>query len=76
MRSGAAVPTGISSTISIRVDIFGHECLCLNLDRLIAVKRAAGRPKDKTTKCWPNSKCRARNRAESRYGRRATNENV
>jgi hypothetical protein len=26
--------------------IFGHECLCLNLDKLIDVKRAAGRPKD------------------------------
>ena len=25
---------------------FGVECRCLNLDRLIEVKRAAGRPKD------------------------------
>ncbi len=31
-------------TIAIRV--FGVECRCLNLPRLIAVKRAAGRPKD------------------------------
>lgn len=28
------------------VDLFGHEVLCLGLDALIAVKRAAGRPKD------------------------------
>lgn len=31
-----------TSTISI----FGVECRCLNLERLIQVKRAAGRPKD------------------------------
>jgi len=31
---------------TIRVDIFGVNCLCLNLARLIQVKRAAGRPKD------------------------------
>ena len=31
---------------TIRVDIFGVNCLCLNLERLIQVKRAAGRPKD------------------------------
>lgn len=31
---------------SERIEIFGMECLCLNLDRLIQVKRAAGRPKD------------------------------
>ncbi len=31
-------------TISLRV--FGIECRCLNLDWLIRVKRAAGRPKD------------------------------
>lgn len=30
----------------IGIEVFGHECLCLDLDRLIAVKRAAGRPKD------------------------------
>ncbi len=29
-----------------RVDIAGFECLCLSLERLIQVKRAAGRPKD------------------------------
>lgn len=28
------------------VQAFGLECLCLNLDKLIQVKRAAGRPKD------------------------------
>ena len=28
------------------VRVFGIECHCLNLDRLIEVKRAAGRPKD------------------------------
>jgi hypothetical protein len=28
------------------VSLFGFECRCLGLDRLIAVKRAAGRPKD------------------------------
>jgi predicted nucleotidyltransferase len=30
--------------MSIRV--FGVECRCLTLDKLIEVKRAAGRPKD------------------------------
>jgi predicted nucleotidyltransferase len=28
------------------VQVFGIECRCLSLDRLIAIKRAAGRPKD------------------------------
>jgi predicted nucleotidyltransferase len=28
------------------ISLFGIECLCLNLERLIQVKRAAGRPKD------------------------------
>jgi hypothetical protein len=28
------------------VQAFGIECLCLDLDKLIQVKRAAGRPKD------------------------------
>ena len=28
------------------VQVFGIECRCLSLERLIAVKRAAGRPKD------------------------------
>lgn len=31
---------------TIKVEIAGVECLCLNLERLIQVKRAAGRPKD------------------------------
>jgi len=28
------------------IEVFGVKCLCLSLERLIAVKRAAGRPKD------------------------------
>ena len=31
---------------TIEVEIGGVTCLCLNLERLITVKRAAGRPKD------------------------------
>lgn len=31
---------------SDRIEIFGMECLCLGLERLIEVERAAGRPKD------------------------------
>ena len=31
---------------TVAVELFGAECLCLNLDKLIHVKRAAGRPKD------------------------------
>lgn len=31
---------------SVLVRVFGVECRCLSLDRLIEVKRAAGRPKD------------------------------
>ncbi|HSF17365.1 MAG TPA: hypothetical protein VLK65_17595 [Vicinamibacteria bacterium] len=31
---------------SIRVEAFGIECWCLGLEKLIQVKRAAGRPKD------------------------------
>lgn len=31
---------------SIAIEVFGGECRCLDLDRLIHVKRAAGRPKD------------------------------
>jgi predicted nucleotidyltransferase len=31
---------------TINVEIAGVNCFCLNLERLIAVKRAAGRPKD------------------------------
>ena len=34
------------ATSSTVVRVFGVECRCLNLDRLIEVKRAAGRPKD------------------------------
>lgn len=30
----------------VRVRLFGFECSCLGLERLIYVKRAAGRPKD------------------------------
>ena len=29
-----------------RMEVFGIPCLCLDLDKLIEVKRAAGRPKD------------------------------
>ena len=31
---------------SQEIEVFGVECLCLGLERLIHVKRAAGRPKD------------------------------
>jgi predicted nucleotidyltransferase len=31
---------------TIELDLFGVRCLCLGLDKLIEVKRAAGRPKD------------------------------
>jgi hypothetical protein len=31
---------------SIELDVFGARCLCLGLEKLIEVKRAAGRPKD------------------------------
>jgi predicted nucleotidyltransferase len=31
---------------SISLSIFGHDCRCLGLKKLISVKRAAGRPKD------------------------------
>lgn len=34
---------------TIRIEIGGQQCLCLNLERLIKVKRAAGRPKDLET---------------------------
>lgn len=37
------------SAETIEVDIAGVKCLCLNLERLIKVKRAAGRPKDLET---------------------------
>jgi hypothetical protein len=30
----------------VRTRIFGVDCLCLNLEKLIEVKRAAGRPRD------------------------------
>ena len=41
---GGGYDSLIAATISIRV--FGIECRCLTLDKLIDVKRAAGRPKD------------------------------
>lgn len=31
---------------TISIELFGVRCLCLGLDKLIEVKRAAGRPKD------------------------------
>jgi predicted nucleotidyltransferase len=31
---------------TIAIEVFGVQCRCLTLERLIAVKRAAGRPKD------------------------------
>jgi predicted nucleotidyltransferase len=31
---------------TIVIDLFGHECKCLDLPTLIATKRAAGRPRD------------------------------
>jgi predicted nucleotidyltransferase len=31
---------------TVEIDVFGLRCRCLDLPRLIAVKRAAGRPKD------------------------------
>lgn len=31
---------------TLRIQLFGLECLCLDLERLIHVKRAAGRPRD------------------------------
>jgi hypothetical protein len=31
---------------SFEIELFGVRCLCLGLDKLIEVKRAAGRPKD------------------------------
>ena len=33
-------------TDAVTIHAFGIDCLCLSLERLIAVKRAAGRPKD------------------------------
>lgn len=34
---------------TIKIEVGGVECLCLSLNRLIEVKRAAGRPKDLET---------------------------
>ena len=31
---------------TIAIEVFGVRCLCIDLDTLIHVKRAAGRPKD------------------------------
>ena len=41
---GGGYDSLVAATMSIRV--FGVECRCLTLDKLIEVKRAAGRPKD------------------------------
>ena len=41
---GGGYDSLVQATVSIRV--FGVECRCLTLDKLIEVKRAAGRPKD------------------------------
>jgi len=41
---GGGYDSLVPATVSIRV--FGVECRCLTLDKLIEVKRAAGRPKD------------------------------
>lgn len=41
---GGTYDTLLPTTASIRV--FGVECRCVTLDKLIEVKRAAGRPKD------------------------------
>jgi predicted nucleotidyltransferase len=30
----------------VEIEILGTKCLCLSLEQLIVVKRAAGRPKD------------------------------
>lgn len=46
---GEIVGGGVYEALSDRaehVDLFGHECLCLDLPTLIATKRAAGRPRD------------------------------
>jgi predicted nucleotidyltransferase len=34
---------------SVKIELYGVTCLCLNLPKLIDVKRAAGRPKDLET---------------------------
>jgi hypothetical protein len=34
---------------TVEITLFGRRCLCLDLPRLIAVKRAAGRPRDLET---------------------------
>jgi predicted nucleotidyltransferase len=41
---GGSYDNLVAATVSIRV--FGIECRCLTLDKLIEVKRATGRPKD------------------------------
>jgi hypothetical protein len=41
---GGGYPDLLPHTVVLR--IFGIECRCLSLERLIHVKRAAGRPKD------------------------------
>lgn len=34
---------------TLKIEVAGVSCLCLSLERLIEVKRAAGRPKDLET---------------------------
>lgn len=31
---------------TVKLDLFGFKCLCINLEKLIDLKRSAGRPKD------------------------------
>ena len=42
---------------TVQIEVLGMRCLCLNLDKLIHVKRAAGRPRDlKRCGRWPRKK--------------------
>lgn len=43
---GAAAIAHGSARHTVTIHVFGIRCLCLTLERLIQVKRAAGRPKD------------------------------
>ncbi len=44
-----AAVTKIYWPYAAKIKVAGVECLCLRLERLIEVKRAAGRPKDLET---------------------------